>query len=96
MEAHLGLTELYQASGNVTAALKHYDEIFKVCSCARACVCMGVIGRRRLCARVKVVEAVNGCVAGRAYAVQLEPNKIDGLQRRSLLYHACGTLDVKV
>jgi hypothetical protein len=36
MEAHLGLTELYQASGNVTAALKHYDEIFKVQS-ARVC-----------------------------------------------------------
>ena len=33
MDAHLGLTELYQASGNVTAALFHYDEIFKVRAC---------------------------------------------------------------
>jgi hypothetical protein len=46
MEAHLGLTELYQASGNITAALKHYDEIFKVgecVSCWLQCGCLLVI-----------------------------------------------------
>jgi hypothetical protein len=30
METHLGLTELYQAMGNITGALEHYDQILKV------------------------------------------------------------------
>jgi hypothetical protein len=30
METHLGLTELYQAMGNITGALEHYDRILKV------------------------------------------------------------------